>query len=356
MTKKIATNFIGKLKSLIKKRWKLLLILVVLMTISGFWFINKQKKSQAVLVFVKPEYKTITKTLEVSGIVDAKQKARLRFLTGGKLTYVGIKEGDEVKKWQTIATIDQASLKKQLKQDLNLYSKERSDFEQFRDDNLENSDGVTQVVSELRTRRELDKSQWDLENSVLNVEIQDIAVKNAALTTPINGIVTTTPIGLAGMQILASDYFEVVNPKTLVFKAAVDETDLAGIKLEQTASIELDAYPNHLIDTKLNYIAFSSQQTSTGTVFLIEAPLTNQAAEPRLRLGMNGNMTITLEKKDGALVIPLAATRQENDKTLVDVKAKNGKNEEREIKVGIETDEEVEVIEGLSTQDEVLLP
>ena len=349
-------KILKKCLSMFKKRWKLLLILLVVIVILVAWLSGKQKNSQAALVFVKPEYKTLTKTLEISGVVDAKEKARLRFLTGGKLTYVGVKEGDRVKKWQTVAIIDQASLKKQLDQYLNLYLKERSDYEQFRDDNIEDGNGVTQVVPELSTRRESDKAQWDLENTVLSVEIQDIAVKNAVLSSPINGIVTVAPMALAGMQLLATDYFEIVNPDTLVFKAIVDEVDIATVKTDQVAEIDLDAYPDQLIATHVSYIAFSSQQTSTGTVFLIELPLTNQPEATKLRIGMNGNATLTIDQKDNVLALPLATTREKDGKTLVDVKTTDGKYEEREIEVGLETDEEVEVIKGLSTQDEVLLP
>jgi len=355
--KKHAKNKTIGLISFVKNKWKV--IIPIALILAGIFFYANSKSNQVSdLEFIKPEYKTLTQTLEVSGVVDAKQKARLRFLAGGKLTYIGAKEGEMVKKWQTLASIDQASLKKQLEQYLNLYSKQRSDYEQFRDDNLENKEGIAQIIPSLSTRRELDKTQWDLENSVLNVEIQDIAVKNTALVSPLNGILVTAPENIAGTQITASDYFEIIDPKTFVFKVAVDETDIAKLKLGQETKIELDAYPDTQIKGKLGYIAFSTQQTSTGSVFLVEIPFVNIENQNNinLRLGMNGNVTINLQQKEGVLVIPLEAIRDENGKTLVDVKTSAKKFEPREIKIGLETDEEVEVLSGLSTQDEVLLP
>lgn len=345
-----------KLVAFVKAKWKLIAGLILVGAILIFWLTKNNRASQNQLVFVKPEWKDLTKTLELSGVIDAKQKVRLRFLTGGKLTYVGVKEGQSVKKWQTVASIDQKLLQKQLEQQLNLYMKQRWDFEQYRDDYLENPDNTSRIVPELETRREADKEQWDLENSVLNVEMQDIAVKEAVLTSPIEGIVTLMPAAVAGMQLTAADYFEIVNPNTLVFKAAVDELDIGQVELDQPAQIELDAFPNQAISSKVSYISFASQQTATDTVFVIELPLAEQNLNDSLRLGMNGNATIDLETKKNVLVIPLDSTRQKDDKTFVDVRTNTNKYEEREIVTGLQTEEEIEVVSGLSDQEEVLLP
>ena len=340
----------------IKSRWKFVAGLVMVGGALIFWLTKNDSASQNKLVFVKPEWKDLTKTLELSGVIDAKEKVRLRFLTGGKLTYVGVKEGQPVKKWQTVASIDQKLLNKQLEQQLNLYMKQRWDYEQYRDDYLENTDNTNRVVPELKIRRDADKEQWDLENSVLNVEMQDIAVKEAVLTSPIEGIVTLMPAAVAGTQLTAADYFEIVNPKTFVFKAAVDELDIGQVKLDQTAKIEFDAFPNQVINSKVSYISFASQQTATDTVFIIELPLTGQSLDDLLRLGMNGNATIDLETKKNVLVIPLDSTKQKDGKTFVDVRTTANKYEEREIVTGLQTEEETEVISGLSDQEEILLP
>lgn len=182
------TQTIGKLKQIWLKRWKLIGLLLIVIIGGGYLINSKSKSNQKELTFAHPQFRSITKTLEVSGVVDAKERVRLRFLAGGKLTYLGAKEGDQIKKWQTIATIDQATLQKQLDQDLNNYLKERWDWEQTRDDYVENAQGENQPIPELSVRRTVDKAQWDLDNSVLNVEIRDIAIANTRLSSPINGI------------------------------------------------------------------------------------------------------------------------------------------------------------------------
>ena len=298
------TNVLTKIQQIWSKRWKVIVVLLIVLIGGGLVLRGRAKSGQDELVFEHPQVKSIVKTLEVSGVVDAKERVRLRFLTGGKLTYLGAKEGDQIKKWQTIAVIDQATLKKQLDQDLNNYLKERWDWEQTRDDYVENAQGDVQPVPALSDRRTVDKAQWDLENTVLNVEIRDIAIANTNLVSPIAGILTTAPMAVAGMQLLATDYFEIVNPNTLVFKAGVDEVDIKDVVEGLSASIEFDAYPDEPIETQVESVAFASSQAGTGTVFVVKFPLSGSFGYP-IRLGMNGDARIILQKKDGVLAVPL---------------------------------------------------
>ena len=82
---------------------KYFFILVSVILIIGTFFFKNYRKSQA-----KREKKTTYKvkkqnlkeTLTLSGEIDAEEKVTLRFQTSGRLAWVGVKEGDYVKKYQ----------------------------------------------------------------------------------------------------------------------------------------------------------------------------------------------------------------------------------------------------------------
>lgn len=341
-----------KIKKLLegtRRRWKLVVFILAVLAIAGFWYYKRQQAAQPNYTFIHPQIENLTKTLDISGIVDAKQKARLRFAAGGKVVYVGAQQGDQVKKGQTIATIDRASLQKQLNQDLNNYMKERLDFEQHKDDTQSD-------VQDTAQQRENQQSQLDLNNQVLNVEIQDIAIRNTVLSAPFAGILTVSPTAVPGIQLLATDYFEVVNPDTLVFVGKVDEADIAQVREGQETHIELDAYSDKDLATYVKSIAFTSSQTASGTAFDVEFPLSQLPEKDLLRLGMNGDAKIVLEEAQNVMTIPITATKQRDDKIYVDVKTGEKTVEEREIQVGLETDEKYEVVSGLSANDEVVQP
>jgi HlyD family secretion protein/macrolide-specific efflux system membrane fusion protein len=346
--KTIIKPFLNKIVNFCKNHWKLLIFLLVILLLVIFWQFKSSQKNKAKLVFQHPEIKNIVKKLEVSGVIDAKEKARLRFAGGGKVVYLGAKEGDQVKKGKTIATIDKIALEKQLQQDLNLYSKERLDWENTRDD-------IKDRWIDNTEKRTVDQAQLDLNNEVIDVEIKTEAIKNSALYAPFNGVLTFSPTAVAGTQLLATDYFEIVNPNSLIFKAAVDESDISKVKAGQLAKIQLDAYEDQEFDSSVNYIAYTSSQSSTGTVFVVEFPLSNPDLNV-FRIGMNGDVAITLAAKDNVLTVPYSATKERDNKFFVDVKNGPETYQEKEIQVGLVSDDEVEVISGLSENDEVLIP
>lgn len=332
----------------LKKRWKLILVLIVLGVGLWWFFSERQGTPEKEYRTQHPEVKTLKKTLDLSGRVNAKERARLRFIAGGKLVYLGAQEGESVKKWQTIATIDGATLKKQLEQDLNTYMKERWDWEQTLDDTKD------RVLPESENR-DKDKSQWDLENEVLDVEIRDIAIRNTALTAPFDGVLTVSPTQVTGVQLLSTDYFEIINPDTLIFSAQVEEEDIGSIFAGQQAIITFDAYPEMEIESNVSYVSFTASDTSNGTVFTVEFPLLSSDLST-YRIGMNGDAQLLLNQKANALTIPVLALIEHDGKTFVEVENNEKMLDEKEVILGLETDEEVEVISGLSPTDLVAIP
>ena len=345
---KFVKSLIKRFKNLWKtKRWWLVGSLVILLLVGQQIYARSQQQEE--LTFVSPIRETLVKTLEVSGTIDAKEKASMRFLAGGKVVYLGAKEGDQVRKWQTIAQIDAASLAKSQEKNLNLYSKERLDWDQQLDD-------VKDRTIDKEEDRTVDKNQLDLANTVLDVEIASIAVTNTVMSSPISGILVQSPTNVSGVTLAVTDIFLIVNPDTLVFRALVDEADIADIQQQQTANIELDAYPGETIDSSVSYISYVSTADASGTVFIVELPIQPLNGLEKYRLGMNGDADIKLNEKADALTIPLIATRERDGKTYVDVRTGPQTYEEREITLGLETDEKVEVVGGLSESDEILLP
>lgn len=324
-------------------------VIIALVIGGGIFWQNQQKAKVPQLTFTKPQRQTITQTLEASGMVDAKEKALLRFAAGGKVTYIGAKEGDYVKKYQTIARIDARDLQKRLERSLNVYEQQRNSWDQTLDDTKDR-------WIPKKEERQVDTNQQSLENTVIDVELQSIAISNTVMTSPIEGVLVSAPTTVAGVVLGATDTFGVANPNTLVFSAEVDEADIAQVKKGQKVKITLDAYPDQTLESNISFIGYRAINTSSGTAFVVEMPILAENALDRYRLGMNGDVQIELATKDNVLTIPLSATKERDGKTYVDVKDAQGKAVEREIKVGIQNEELVEVVDGIDESSEVLIP
>ncbi len=347
--KKNIKNITQRIKTIWQTRkWLVIISLIMLLVVGNKLY--QSKKNQPSLTFAHPTKETITKTLDVSGVIDAKEKVSLRFATGGKVVYLGVQEGDTVKKWQTIATIDQNTALKTKEKYLNSYSKERLDWDQRQADI---GDGTT--VDET-LQRTIDKEQYDLNNSVLDVELAAISIANNTMTAPFDGILVKSPTPVTGVQLLATDTFDLVNPETLIFRALVDEADIALVSKNQIAEIQLDAYPDDKkLTSSVNYISYQSIPSSSGTSFVVEFLISSTDLN-KYRLGMNGDVEIKLETKENVLTIPLIAIKDRDGKIFVEIKTGKTTTEEKEIEIGLETDEKVEVLSGLTEMDEIVIP
>lgn len=336
----------------VRKHWKLSLFLLILLLIGGYFAYKNANPPPEQLEFTQVTEGELIKKLNVSGVVDAKQKASLRYAAGGKIVYIGAKEGDAVNKGQVLARVDTRDLQKRLAQDLNLYFNQRMTFES-------NAEDRTDLAPTNDLNRAAQQDQKTLENSVLNVEIRDIAIRDAALVTPIGGFLVSSPTTVAGVVVGPTDVFEVVDPTSLTFRAAVSETDIALVQRGQMATIELDAFPDQPLVASVSSVAYRSSVSAKGTVFVVELPIpidSTHSAISKFRLGMNGDTDITVDSRLNVLQIPLDSLIERDDKKYVLRRTGPNSAEEVEIQTGLETDDRVEVTSGLTANDEVVLP
>jgi len=69
---------------------------------------------------------------------------------------------------------------------------------------------------------------------------------------------------------------------------------------------------------------------------------------------------LSWRKKSNVLTVPIIATKERDNQYFVDVKvgddAEIAQVEERQIEVGLESEDYFEIVTGLTEQDEVLIP
>ena len=303
-------------------------------------------EAQYELTTVKRE--AIRQTVNASGKIESQNQVELKFQTSGYLSWVGVKEGNQVNKWQAIASLDQRELQKTLEKTLRDYSKERNDFEEdlqvtYRDKTL------TDTIKRL-----LEKNQWDLDKTVLDAELKDIALKYSTLISPIAGVVTHIDTPIAGVNITpAAAVFTIADPLKLNFVAEIDEIDIGKLMLDQPAELVLDAFPGETFPLTVNWLDFSSSLDSSGaTVYLVKFNLLNPAA--KLRLGMNGEITINVAEKTDVLTVPSSSVTQLKDSSNVQVVI-NNRVEDRQVNTGIESEDSIEITSGLNEGETVIV-
>ena len=297
---------------------------------------------------------TFEKTITSSGKTKAKKSVELKFQTAGKLTWVGVKEGDRVSAYQAIAGLDSREVRKNLEKALRDYSSERNDFEETWRVTYKGTSNPDSALTDT-VKRILQKNQWDLEKAVLDVELKHLSFEYATIVTPIAGIITRVDTPVAGVNITpATAVFEVVDPDSLVFEASVDEVDVGVVAIGREATVMLDAFPSTPFTGSISSIAFAAKASSGGAaVFPVEIALPATTSSP-LRIGLNGDVSIRTSTLPDALVVPAEAIRDEGDKSFVYKKSGPGVTKVY-VEVGERSDSGVVIKSGVAEGDEVVV-
>ena len=157
----------------------------------------------------------------------------------------------------------------------------------------------------------------------------------------------------------------------------VDENDIVSIALGQIAEIEVDALPGEILTGTVTEIANSANVQEPGTISQkteFEVTIAVDTEKQELRPGMTASADIITETRESALSIPIQSVTvrtieqlEESDENarqiftpaedgfveLVFV-VDDGKVTARQVKTGIQGDELIEVVDGLSEGDEVV--
>src|SRR4030042_972338 len=239
---------------------------------------------------------SLVQSISASGEIASQEQVDLKFQTSGQLAWVGVKEGDQVKKWQAIASLDKRELEKDLRIELNDYLNERWDFEQTYEDYEKSGLSEEKWLVTDAIKRILQKAQFDLNNKVIDVEIADLTVKLATISSPIDGIVTSIDVPIAGVNITpATAVFTIANPGLMKFKADI-------------------SLPENI--------------------------------DQRFKVGMNGDVEIVTAEKTDVTTVPIEAIKTKDGKNYVQI-IEGRSIKEIVVETGLESDTKTEIISGL---------
>jgi len=334
----------GILKSHILKHKKRLLFLIPLIVLIFFLWPKPEKPIE--IDVVKKE--DIVESISATGTVYSETSVDLKFLSSGKLTYLGVKRGDSVKTGQVIATQDLRTVQKNLETELRDYAEQRNTFDTTQEANQNRT--PNQALND-SMKKILQNNQYDLDKAVISVELLDLAKEQSILISPINGIVTSADVTSAGVNISTTTSFTIADPANMVFKIEIDEADISKVKIGQKVKVTLDAFPDKTLELEVKSIDFATHTTSTGgNVYTVEVSIPENK-DLLYRIGMGGDADIITNQKQNVLTIPLSSLV---DDSYVYVKT-NGKFEKRNVKIGLSNDTDVEIKSGLKINEEVAI-
>lgn len=138
------------------------------------------------------------------------------------------------------------------------------------------------------------------------------------------------------------------------FQVEVDiyEEDIVDVKIGNLVKISIPAFEDDILAGQVVSIDPAEKVISDVVYYEVTIELSDE--RQGIKPGMTADIVIEAEKKENVLAIPRGAVSKKNGNKIV--KVLKGKNiEEKQVEVGLEGDEYVEITSGLSEGEEVII-
>lgn len=176
-------------------------------------------------------------------------------------------------------------------------------------------------------------------------------IKQATIVSPVAGLVSELDI-TAGFDAPAGAAI-IVDAAGFQITTDVVESDLADVRIGQTAAVTVSAVDASLIGTVTAISPVASTDSSSGVVSY-PVTITVKDATATLRSGMSADVTITISSATGVLTVPAAALRGSAGDYSVLVLGADGTTALQSVEVGLVTNTLAEIKSGLTAGQAVV--
>ncbi len=149
---------------------------------------------------------------------------------------------------------------------------------------------------------------------------------------------------------------KIVDTSQMQVQANANQAESSQLRVGQTATITLDAFPGLRLPGKVHSIAGMGMGGRRQSYYVRSIPVkvTINGTDPRLIPDLSAAADVVVERKENAVLLPLSALQSRNGKDVVFVRREQG-FEPREVILGQQNATHVDVVSGVSPGDEIAL-
>jgi len=319
---------------------------------------------------------TLTNTR--AGTVEACQRTRLSTILGGRIEYLGVKEGDPVARGQVLmrlwhqdlrarAEVAEAQLATAKSRGAEICAlaanaeREAARQETLAAQGFISASRAETVRTEATARRaacasagkdavtaerQLAAAGADLGRTVI---VAPFAGTVAKIVGEVGEYSTPSPPGVPTPPAI-----DLIDASCLYVKAPMDEIDAPKIRAGQPVRIRVDALPQRVFAGTVRrvapYVTAVEKQARTVDVE-IDFAVPDEARG--LLVGYSADVEILLEARENVVRIPAAALQE--GKRVLRLDPQSGRLEERTVRTGLANWEFAEILEGLASGDRIVL-
>lgn len=329
------------------KLWQIFLIMLFVLNCGGqnvpeMEVIDVPVSVQSVEAGLIEEYVSSTGTIKPIAEAEILTEAS-GFFSFASTSNSRIQEGIRVKTNQMIAKLENRELVNNARVELKLITMETAEREYEKQKSLYEKGGVTLKEVQLADQHRVD--------SKYNYEASLIMMDKLNVKTPISGILVRLEKITEGDYVTAGRVIgKIMDYDNVYVEVNVSNTDIARIKIGHKAKVINYAISEEIFIgevTEISRTIDAESRTHKVTIFI-------NNPKRRLRPGMFVKVDIVIESKENAVLVPRHVVLNRNNRDVVFVVEKQ-RAIMKEVELGLEDKENIEIISGLEEGERIVL-
>jgi RND family efflux transporter MFP subunit len=303
--------------------------------------------------------------LEAVGTVRASQSSQVASQMMGNIVEIRVHEGDRVQRGQILAVIEDAQARaahdrataaaaaaqqevQATQSDLNLSETTLKRYQ----DLFDKKSVSPQEFDEVKARFQSAQARHDMARAGEAQAQAALAQARTALDytrlrAPFDGFVTEKKADAGTLASPGMPLFTVEDPRRYRLEAAVDEADIALVRIGAPAPVHIDAFDAQLAGKVVQIVPAADPATRS---FLVKIDL---PADARLRSGLFGRAQFVRGERT-SVVVPRSAVVQRGQLQGVYVVDSNHVASLRYVTLGRTSGEQVEILSGLDGNEQII--
>lgn len=337
---------------------------------SAAYFVKTNSKSVITYKTEQLEQQTIERETVVTGKVIPEDEVEVKPQIGGIIERIFIEEGNQVKTGDLIARIKVVPNEQNLNAAKGRVEKARislaTNKREFQRNQQLFEKGIISSADFSNIELQYNQAVQDVRNAESDLKIikegsiGGSSSANTDIRATVPGTVLEIPVK-EGDQVIESNSFNsgttiasIADLNKMIFEGKVDEADVASLRVGTPLTVSLGAVENQKLSAKLTFIAPKGTEEQGAVQFKIEADMElNDSIF--IRAGYSANASIVLERKENAMALREALIQfdRKTQDPYVEILIGDQQFERRDVTLGISDGIHVEILEGVSAQDQV---
>ncbi len=346
-----------------------LIFLLILGACGGvlYYLYSKGQRQPVVYETKTPFYTDIIQKAVATGSVIPRKEIEIKPQVSGLIEKLYVEAGDVVKKGALIATVKIIPDMVNMNNAENRVNRAKISLDNAQQDFDRNKplleDGVIAEsafqafdIALKNAKEELAAAKDNLELIRKGSTAKYAESGNTNVRATISGMILDVPIEEGNSVIEANTFNDgttiatVADMDDIIFEGKVDESEVGKLREGMELILTIGAIEEQTFKATLEHIAPKGIEENGAIQFEVRAAIT-QNPEQFIRANYSANADIVLERRDSVLAIQESLMMFEGDSTFVDLQTAEQTYEKHYVKTGLSDGINIEVLEGLSSDD-----